>query len=131
MNSNNDFINEIRNELRKIDNKSLDCKLVDYRDLLDKINAQIQDVSSEIGSLNENLQDLKYKGGLDERRTLEELEKLRKLCEDHMENSIEDLYISYIPRLTALQNCLGLLLLLVQIVFAQIVLLRSVVEQVL
>lgn len=93
VNSNNEFINEIRNQLRKIDAKSLDNKLVDYRDLLDQINQQINSVSSEIGAMNENLQDLKYKGGLDERRTLEELEKLRKLCEDHMENSIEDLYI--------------------------------------
>lgn len=96
VNSNNDFIAEMRNQLRKIDSKSLDNKLVDYRDLLDQINQQINRVSNEIGAMNENLQDLKYKGGLDERRTLEELEKLRKLCEDHMENSIEDLYIRYV-----------------------------------
>ena len=107
VNSNNEFINEIRNQLRQIDNKSLDSKLLDYRDLLGKITGQINSVSDEISSLNENLQDLKCRDGLDERRTLEELEKLRKLCEDHMENSIEDLYISYIPKITALEDHLS------------------------
>lgn len=107
MNSNNDFINEIKQQLRRIDNKSLDNKLIDYRNLLDQINEQIGSVRGQIGNMNDNLQDLKYRDGLDERSTLEELEKLRKLCEDHLENSVEDLYISYIPKLTALDNALG------------------------
>ena len=107
VNANNDFINEIKNQLRRIDHKPLDHKLIDYRDLLDKINSQINSVSNEMSSMNENLKDLKYKENLDARLTLDELEKLRKLCEDHIENSIEDLYISYIPKLNNLDNVLN------------------------
>ena len=107
VNNNNDFINEIKNQLRRIDNKSIDNKLIDYRDLLDKINSQINNVSNEINSMNDNLQDLKYKDNLDDRSTLAELEKLRKLCEDHFDNIIEDLYISYIPKLNSLDSYLN------------------------